>query len=543
MHWDPQHQEAFDKLKQMVANPPILQYYDVNKAVTLQTDASKCGLGAVLMQNGLPVAYGSRALDQTQQKYATIEKELLAIALFAKAITVETDHKPLLGIMAKPLHMLSARLQRIRMRLQRYDLKLQYKPGKEMLFADMLSRAYVVDTKPMDLYDEDLEVCVIQATEQRVSELQKATKSDPVLVQLVQMAREQVYWPGINSDIEDIVSKCAACQSNRKVAPKEPMISHEIPNMPWTKVGIDLFHFRGREYVLCVDYFSKYPDMCLLPDLSSHSTIQAIKAMFGRFGIPMECVTDSGPQFNSSAFKEFADSYEFKHTTISPTYSQSNGQVERTVQTVKNILRKCQTSGDDPTIALLSYRNTPLEVIGKSPAQLLMNRRLRTRIPIKSQLLKPEIPRSIHQRINRSQALQKQYYDRRANKRPQTILHKGNSVRFKSPQGLWKLGVISDNKPSTPRSYNVISEQGHAYRRNRHDIFPTKENVCINTKPKPRDITVATTPVQPTAPVQPGAQTPTVRQTPPPQERTPVKPGVVTRSGRVVKPPQKYLPD
>ena len=132
----------------MVANPPVLQYYDVNKAVTLQTDASKDGLGAVLMQNGLLVAYGSQALDQMQQNYATIEKELLANAfgcnkfhdyVFTKAITVETDHKLLLGIMAKPLHLLSARLQRIHMCLQRYDLKLQYKPSKEMLFADVIS--------------------------------------------------------------------------------------------------------------------------------------------------------------------------------------------------------------------------------------------------------------------------------------------------------------------------------------------------------------------------------------------------------------------
>ena len=94
--------------------------------------------------------------------------------------------------------------------------------------------------------------------------------------------------------------------------------------------------------------------MCLPPDLSSESTIGAVKSMFGRFGIPMECVMDSGPQFAS--------------TTISPTYSQSNGQVERTVQTIKNIFKKCKISGDDPTIALLSYCNTPLAGIGMSPA-------------------------------------------------------------------------------------------------------------------------------------------------------------------------------
>ena len=140
-------------------------------------------------------------------------------------------------------------------------------------------------------------------------------------------------------------------------------------------------HCRGHKNILCVDYYSKYPDMCLLPELSSESIIEAIKYMFARFGIPMECVTNSGPQFGSSAFKDFANNYGFKHTTISPTYSQLNGQVEHTVQTIKNS-EKVQNLRGHPTIAILNYCNTPQEVIGKSPAQLLMNRRLRTRIPI-----------------------------------------------------------------------------------------------------------------------------------------------------------------
>ena len=109
--------------------------------------------------------------------------------------------------------------------------------------------------------------------------------------------------------------------------------------------------------------------------------------MFGRFKILMEWVTYSGPQFASTAFKEFANNWEFKHTTISPTYSQSNEQVECTVQTIKNILKKCTMSGDDPTIALLSYHNTPLEGIGMSPGQFLMNKRLRTKVLMKSSLL------------------------------------------------------------------------------------------------------------------------------------------------------------
>ena len=144
-----------------------------------------------------------------QQNYATIEKELLAIAfacnkfhdyVFAKSITVETDHKPLLGIMSKPIHLLSARLQCIHMRLQRYNVRLQYKPGKDMIFADMLSRAYLIDVEANELYDKDLEVCTIQATTQKIRQLQDETQSDTVLIKLAKTLTDG--WPETISKIE-----------------------------------------------------------------------------------------------------------------------------------------------------------------------------------------------------------------------------------------------------------------------------------------------------------------------------------------------------
>ena len=110
-------------------------------------------------------------------------------------------------------------------------------------------------------------------------------------------------------------------------------------------------------------------------------------------------------------------------------------------------------------------------------------------------------------------------------------LHAGNKVRFKSPKGLWKLGVISDKKPSTPCSDNVISEQGHTHRTNRQDIFTTNEKACINNKPKLKDITITTTPMHALT------QAPVLNQGQP-KDYTPVKPAVIIRSGRVEEPPK-----
>ena len=91
--------------------------------------------------------------------------------------------------------------------------------------------------------------------------------------------------------------------------------------------------FKGKHYLLCVDYCSKYPQIALLPSLSSASTISAFKSMFARHGIPMEVVSDNGPQFACASFRDFAKEWDFIHTTSSPRYPQSNGEAERFVQT------------------------------------------------------------------------------------------------------------------------------------------------------------------------------------------------------------------
>ena len=77
--WESQQEEAFNTIKDLVSKHPVLTYYDVQKDVTIQCDASDCGIGASLMQEGQHVAYASRALSQTERNYAQIEKESLAI--------------------------------------------------------------------------------------------------------------------------------------------------------------------------------------------------------------------------------------------------------------------------------------------------------------------------------------------------------------------------------------------------------------------------------------------------------------------------------
>ena len=110
-HWDDAQKAALNQVKQLITREPVLRYFDNKKEVTLQCDASESGLGAVIMQEGLPVAFSSRALTNTEKNYAQIEKELLSIVhgcirfyhyVYGREITVQTDHKPLENILKRP---------------------------------------------------------------------------------------------------------------------------------------------------------------------------------------------------------------------------------------------------------------------------------------------------------------------------------------------------------------------------------------------------------------------------------------------------------
>lgn len=142
-----------------------MQYYDIKKPVTISVDSSMSGTGAALLQDNLPVAYASKALTETQQRYSQIEKEMFAVCfgltrfpdyIYGKQdLTVETDHLPLLGVFKKPLNKCPARLQRMLIKCQKYDFKLCYKRSKELIIADELSRAFL-ETKDVSNWDNDM---------------------------------------------------------------------------------------------------------------------------------------------------------------------------------------------------------------------------------------------------------------------------------------------------------------------------------------------------------------------------------------------------
>ena len=148
--WEAQQQQLFDQLKEKMSSLPVLRLFDRDAPMVVSVDASPFGLGAALLQNDQPVAFASTTLTETQTRYCQIEKETLAIQfgleafrqyVYGNYVVVETDHKPLLGLLEKPIASCTPRIQRMRLQLMRFEFRVVYKPGRELFIADTLSRA------------------------------------------------------------------------------------------------------------------------------------------------------------------------------------------------------------------------------------------------------------------------------------------------------------------------------------------------------------------------------------------------------------------
>jgi len=107
----------------------------------------------------------------------------------------------------------------------------------------------------------------------------------------------------MNKDIEEAVNRYTICLKYRKTNTKEPLECSEVPDKPWQVLGIDLFHSQGKNYVMLVDYFSKFIEFVMIPKLTSLNTINAIKSNFSRHGLPEIIKSDGGTQYTSEEFK------------------------------------------------------------------------------------------------------------------------------------------------------------------------------------------------------------------------------------------------
>ena len=278
-----------------------------------------------------------------------------------------------------------------------------------------------------------------------------------------------VWWLGVTKALESFIKTCTVCQ---KTFPqrKEPLMSSPLPNHPWEKLATDLFELNGSTYIVLVDYYSRFVEVQKLTSTTSANVIAFLKPMFCRYGIPATLISDNGPQFSSAEMKQFAEAYGFHHITTSPYYPQANGQAERTVRTVKNLL----CNAKDPHMALLSYRATPLEWCGLTPAELLMGRKIRTDLPQPKSSYIPTWThiQNIKELHDKYKSVQEKYYNNRHHVKTLPSLP-DNSPIWIQTENTYVPGTVV-KQATTPRSYIVSTPTGQI-RRNRISLRPRRE--------------------------------------------------------------------
>ena len=222
-------------------------------------------------------------------------------------------------------------------------------------------------------------------------------------------------------------------------------------------------------YLVLVDAHSKWLDVQIMNSITSETTISRLRSIFATHGLPQQIVTDNGPTFTSEAFKEFTKLNGIKHTFSAPYHPSSNGLAERAVQTFKQTLRQMQDGNITEKISkfLFKYRITPHTTTGVPPAELLMGRKLRSRLD----LLQP----SLTSRVQQSQMTQKQNHD---TKKPYRQFTEGDLVYAENfstnSDTKWLPGKV--DKITGPLSYVIELTNGNKVRRHVDHIKARESN-------------------------------------------------------------------
>ena len=282
---------------------------------------------------------------------------------FGRRVIIQNNHKPIGTILKKPLSQAPRRLQALILRLHRYDVEFEYVEGKKLVIADTVSRAYLQEpehqvrsmsistlggipdktiqeiveaTKKDDGMQILLEVIRNGWPDRREDVPHQATpyfdlrdtlshedgvilKGERVVIpvslrpemkrrlhaahmgydSMMVRARETIFWPRMSSEVKQMADGCEACQQMKPKQRNEPLMRHKDGDGPWRKIGVDLFDLSGTNYLLTIDYFSGFMEVDKLSSTTACQVIDKLKGHFGRYGIPLQLVSDNAPQFSS----------------------------------------------------------------------------------------------------------------------------------------------------------------------------------------------------------------------------------------------------
>ncbi|WRX23577.1 Reverse transcriptase domain - like 10 [Theobroma cacao] len=472
--WDDVCENRFQELKNWLTSAPVLTLLVNGKGFVVYSDASKLGLGCVLMQDEKVMAYASRQLKRHEANYPTHDLELAAVVfalkiwrhyLYGEHCRIFTDHKSLKYLLTQKE--LNLRQRRWLELIKDYDLVIDYHPGKANVVADALSRKsssslaalqscyfpaliemkslgvqlrngedgsllanFIVrpsllnQIKDIQRSDDELRkeiqkltdggvsefrfgednvlmfkdrVCVPEGNQLRQAIMEEAHSSayalHPGSTKMYRTIRENYWWPGMKRDVAEFVAKCLVCQQVKAEhqRPAGTLQSLPVPEWKWEHVTMDFVlglprTQRGKDAIwVIVDRLTKSAHF-----LAVHSTYSIeklaqlyIDEIVRLHGVPVSIVSDRDPRFTSRFWPKFQEALGTKLKFSTAFHPQTDGQSERTIQTLEDMLRACVIDfigSWDRHLPLVefAYNNSFQSSIGMAPYEALYGRKCRT---------------------------------------------------------------------------------------------------------------------------------------------------------------------
>ena len=274
-----------------------------------------------------------------------------------------------------------------------------------------------------------------------------------------QNLRTKVWWPGMDRAADRHCRTCHGCQLVARPDPPEPIRSTTLPDGPWQDLAVDLMGPlpSGHSLLVIVDYYSRFYEVEVMQSTTAEKVIDRLADTFPRHGLPATIKSDNGPQFKSSKFREYCEQQGIIHHKVTAKWAQANGEVDRQNRSLLKRLQIAQAE-NKPWRAelrkyLTAYRSIPHGTTGRSPAELLFNRKFRGKIPDLS--IDHAYDHELHDRDAEQKAKTKDYADtqRRAS---HSNVEAGDEVLVKQDK---------TNKLSTafnPNPFKVISKSGNS---------------------------------------------------------------------------------
>ena len=201
-------------------------------------------------------------------------------------------------------------------------------------------------------------------------------------------ARSRFFWPGLDAAIRQLRSRCGQCNENAPSQKAEAILISPPPDYPFQQVVADFAEIEGHDFLVYADRYSGWLEVARLGNKACKTVHKVFLSLF-RFGVPEEIACDGGPPFNSATFDEFLSRWDIWKRQSSAYYPQSNGRAEAAVKSAKRILQgninpiSGQLDTEAAARAILTYRNTPLQDTGFSPAMTIYGRPIRDHLPSK----------------------------------------------------------------------------------------------------------------------------------------------------------------